>query len=314
MPGRAPAFGSPRDPAAALVRWRSWAGDNRIRKASFAGRAAEARITIAHFRHRELLRRNCGGGRGGWRARPFLRCGVAAGDARQVRRRGSGAGFARALARYRAGGSRGSGGVGDDLDELGAIAVTQGPGLVGSLLVGMTYAKALCFARGIPLIGVNHIEGHIHAVVMEARSAGGTIELPALALVVSGGHTHLFEVSRVAVSRARKDARRRGRRGVRQGREAAGLRLSGRSHDRQAGASWKSKAVRFTLAKMKGNALDFSFSGLKTAVLRWTQSRDLRAEIETRRLPLRDSTPSTDEWLAVTSRETLATWPAFRQR
>src|SRR5215472_16346292 len=72
-----------------------------------------------------------------------------------------------------------------------AVAVTKGPGLVGSLLVGITYAKSICFARGLPLIGVNHIEGHIHAVVLEA---GGAIEYPALALVVSGGHTHIFEV------------------------------------------------------------------------------------------------------------------------
>src|SRR5579864_7670889 len=77
------------------------------------------------------------------------------------------------------------------LNELAAVAVTKGPGLVGSLLVGMTYAKSLCFARGLPLIGVNHLEGHIHAVVLEAE---GAVEYPALALVVSGGHTHLFEV------------------------------------------------------------------------------------------------------------------------
>src|SRR5260221_358598 len=73
-------------------------------------------------------------------------------------------------------------------DDLSAVAVTEGPGLVGSLLVGITYAKSICFARGLPLIGVNHIEGHIHAVVLERR---GEIEYPALALVVSGGHTHL---------------------------------------------------------------------------------------------------------------------------
>ena len=77
------------------------------------------------------------------------------------------------------------------LDDLDAIAVTEGPGLVGSLLVGITYAKAICLVHGLPLIGVNHIEGHIYAVVLES---GGKVELPALALVVSGGHTHLFEV------------------------------------------------------------------------------------------------------------------------
>ena len=80
---------------------------------------------------------------------------------------------------------------GTGFGDLAAIAVTQGPGLVGSLLVGMTFAKSICLVHGIPLIGVNHIEGHIHAVVLEA---GPQIEYPALALVVSGGHTHLFEV------------------------------------------------------------------------------------------------------------------------
>ena len=75
------------------------------------------------------------------------------------------------------------------LEDLAAIAVTQGPGLVGSLLVGITYAKALALARELPLIAVNHIEGHIHAVASQNQ-----IEFPALALVVSGGHTHLFEV------------------------------------------------------------------------------------------------------------------------
>ena len=80
---------------------------------------------------------------------------------------------------------------GTKLKDLAAIAVTQGPGLVGSLLVGMTYAKSLSFATGVPIIAVNHIEGHIHAVVLEQ---GAAVLYPALALVVSGGHTHLFEV------------------------------------------------------------------------------------------------------------------------
>ena len=80
------------------------------------------------------------------------------------------------------------------LEGLDAIAATVGPGLVGSLLVGLTYAKSLSFARGLPLIAVNHIEGHIHAVILEAKGAGTPVEYPALALVVSGGHTHLFEV------------------------------------------------------------------------------------------------------------------------
>ena len=77
--------------------------------------------------------------------------------------------------------------------DLDAVAATSGPGLAGSLLVGLTYAKAISFATGIPLIAVNHIEGHIHAVILEAAAAGKPVEFPALALIVSGGHTHLFE-------------------------------------------------------------------------------------------------------------------------
>src|SRR5947209_5478525 len=74
-----------------------------------------------------------------------------------------------------------------------AIAVTQGPGLAGALLVGISYAKALAFAAEKPLIGVNHLEGHIHAVLLEERQKGNyELQFPVLALVVSGGHTHLY--------------------------------------------------------------------------------------------------------------------------
>ncbi|HTX36607.1 MAG TPA: tRNA (adenosine(37)-N6)-threonylcarbamoyltransferase complex transferase subunit TsaD [Bryobacteraceae bacterium] len=205
--------------------------------------------------------------------------------------------------------------AGVTLPALDAIAATVGPGLVGSLLVGLTYAKSLCFATGLPLIAVNHIEGHIHAVVLEARAAGTPVELPALALVVSGGHTHLFEVW-----------------------EAFTYRLLGKTRDDAAGEAFDKvakllgfgypggpivdqlapfgnpHAVRFTYAKMKGNALDFSFSGLKTAVLRWVQARDMAAEIESRRT-LRRSVPhpSVDEWLAVTPRPTLDLLASFQQ-
>src|SRR5262245_60168196 len=190
--------------------------------------------------------------------------------------------------------------------DLAAIAVTQGPGLVGSLLFGITYAKSLCFAQGIRLIGVNHIEGHIHAVILEASRAT-PVELPAVALVVSGGHTHLFEVD-----------------------EDFHYRLLGKTRDDAAGEAFDKvakllgfgypggpvidrlarygnpRAVPFTLARMKGNALDFSFSGLKTAVLRWTQARDMTTGIERRRELLGSTPHPTDEqWLAVTPRETL---------
>jgi N6-L-threonylcarbamoyladenine synthase len=201
------------------------------------------------------------------------------------------------------------------MDGLSAIAVTAGPGLVGSLLVGITYAKALSFASRIPLIGVNHIEGHIHAVVLESARDGHPVEYPALALVVSGGHTHLFEV-----------------------REGFSYRLLGRTRDDAAGEAFDKvakllgfgypggpvidrlaphgnpRAVRFTLARMKGNALDFSFSGLKTAVLRWVESHDLTAETQARRDLLRSAPqPSLDQWLAVTPRTTLDLLASFQR-
>src|SRR6202047_2909477 len=81
-------------------------------------------------------------------------------------------------------------------NSLDAIAVTQGPGLAGALLVGISYAKALAFALEKPLIAVNHLEGHIHAVLLEERQKRNrTVKFPVLALVVSGGHTHLYLAS-----------------------------------------------------------------------------------------------------------------------
>ena len=196
-----------------------------------------------------------------------------------------------------------------DYDDLSAVAATQGPGLVGSLLVGITYAKALSMARGLPLIAVNHIEGHIHAVASQ-----NAVEYPALALVVSGGHTHLYEV-----------------------REGFHYRLLGKTRDDAAGEAFDKvakllgfgypggpvidmlaphgdpEAVRFTLAKMKGNTLDFSFSGLKTAVLRWFEARDMSEEVATRRGLLgANHGPTRAEWLAVTPQATLDVLASFQ--
>src|SRR3981081_705968 len=80
-------------------------------------------------------------------------------------------------------------------DDLDAIAVTQGPGLVGALLVGITYGKTLASALHKPLIPVNHLEGHVHAVFLEAHRAGRNVKFPAVCLIVSGGHTVLYEVT-----------------------------------------------------------------------------------------------------------------------
>ena len=102
--------------------------------------------------------------------------------------------------------------AGKSLAELDLIAVTQGPGLAGALLVGLTYAKSLSWAAGKPLIGVNHLEGHIQAVLLEQRRHGRPEpEWPAVALVVSGGHTMLYLVEprggRLPLPSARPHAR-----------------------------------------------------------------------------------------------------------
>jgi N6-L-threonylcarbamoyladenine synthase len=194
-----------------------------------------------------------------------------------------------------------------NFDDLAAIAVTEGPGLVGSLLVGITYAKALCFARNLPLIAVNHIEGHIHAVALETQSG---IEYPALALVVSGGHTHLFEVragfSYRLLGKTRDDAAGEAYDKVA---KLLGFGYPGGPIIDQLAPHGDPHAVKFTLARMKGNTLDFSFSGLKTAVLRWVERHDLAAEIDARR---RAQGASVEDFLALTPQPTLDLLASFQ--
>src|SRR5271167_1053125 len=84
--------------------------------------------------------------------------------------------------------------AGMQLADVDAIGVTHGPGLVGALLVGITYGKTLAQALGKPLVPVNHLEGHVHAVFLEAHRAGREARLPAVCLIVSGGHTVIYEV------------------------------------------------------------------------------------------------------------------------
>ena len=205
--------------------------------------------------------------------------------------------------------------AGAALPTLDAIAATVGPGLVGSLLVGLTYAKSLCFATGLPLIAVNHIEGHIHAVILEARRDGTPVELPALALVASGGHTHLFEVGENftyrLLGKTRDDAAGEAFDKVA---KLLGFGYPGGPVIDQLAPHGNPHAVRFTFAKMKGNALDFSFSGLKTAVLRWVEAHDLAAEIEARRDLRRSvSRPTIEQWLAATPQATLDLIASFQQ-
>src|SRR6202162_1366863 len=170
------------------------------------------------------------------------------------------------------------------LGEVDAIAVTQGPGLVGALLVGITYGKTLAAALKKPLIPVNHLEGHVHAVFLEAHRVGRKVQFPAVCLIVSGGHTVLYEVSETQ-NLASKDFKPLSYRTIGQTRDDA----AGEAYDKVAkllalgypggpildrlavagnGANNGATApVRFGPTKMRGNALDFSFSGLKTAVL-----------------------------------------------
>jgi N6-L-threonylcarbamoyladenine synthase len=161
--------------------------------------------------------------------------------------------------------------------DLDAIGVTQGPGLVGSLLVGITYGKALAAALDKPLVAVNHLEGHIHAALLEAHQRGDVPSLPAVCLIVSGGHTILYEIKNAdrlsnglftfrKLGQTRDDAA-----GEAYDKVAKLLGLGypgGPILDRLAAASGSAPApTKFGPTKTRGNALDFSFSGIKTAVL-----------------------------------------------
>jgi N6-L-threonylcarbamoyladenine synthase len=240
------------------------------------------------------------------------------------------------------------------LDDLDAIAVTSGPGLAGALLVGITYAKALAFAQGLPLIAVNHLEGHIHAVLLQERQTPQPVgnglgsglsqpkDSPSLALVVSGGHTHLY-LARPAngtwhyrlIGRTLDDA-------------------AGEAYDKVAkllglgypGGPWidalasfgDPHAVPFSFAQVKTKvhlggkaprtkaaktapiaALDprflFSFSGIKTAVLRYVELHGLREEAKARvpRMLAMSKPPKTEaEALALCPRSTLDLIASFQ--
>ncbi len=193
------------------------------------------------------------------------------------------------------------------LESIDAFAVTQGPGLAGSLLVGITYAKALAFALSKPLIAVNHLEGHIHAVLLEQRrSQSSELAFPALALVVSGGHTHLFLVEKFEstwsyrnIGRTLDDAAGEAFDKVS---KLLALGYPGGPIIEKLAAHGNSHAIAMPLSQIKANqkrqggaeSYDFSFSGIKTAVLRFVQAHGLTDSIEKRRSALagiHDPTP-----------------------
>ena len=155
--------------------------------------------------------------------------------------------------------------AGVEYADLDGVAVTQGPGLVGSLLVGLEAAKAIAWIHGKPLIPVHHIAGHIQAPFL---AADGEVPLPALALVVSGGHTHLFEVPEPGEyhlrGRTRDDAAGEAFDKVA---KLLGLGYPGGPVIDRLAEGANDRAHEFTIAKPKDGSGDFSFSGIKTAVL-----------------------------------------------
>lgn len=160
-------------------------------------------------------------------------------------------------------------GAGVELAALEGIAVTRGPGLVGALLVGLSAAKAIAFARGIPLIGVHHMEGHILAVQLEA-----TVPYPYLALAVSGGHTHLYRVDGVGryqtLGRTLDDAAGEAFDKVA---KLIGLPYPGGVQIDRLAAAGNPRAIDFPRPLLHQDNLDFSFSGIKTAVLNYVKSQ-----------------------------------------
>ena len=222
--------------------------------------------------------------------------------------------------------------AGVGFDNLDAIAVTEGPGLAGALLVGITYAKALALALGKPLIAVNHLEGHIHAVLMEntgnRKQVTGNSLGPLLALVVSGGHTHLYLCTHISDTRCgAPDSKPThddetvmdGALGSWQYRNVGRTvdDAAGEAFDKVAkllglgypGGPWMDalarsgnpRTVEFRFGQIKARRgkvekespcaqhFDFSFSGIKTAVLRYIQAHGMAAGVEARRRALAEA-------------------------
>jgi N6-L-threonylcarbamoyladenine synthase len=157
--------------------------------------------------------------------------------------------------------------------DIDGLAVTIGPGLVGSLLVGVSYAKAMAFALAKPFVGVNHIEGHIYSVAFE----NPPIEYPAVALIVSGGHTNVFFIPEPGkykvVARTRDDAAGESFDKVAR---MMGLGYPGGPIIELLAREGNPKAVRFAIPRMGDGLPDFSFSGLKTAVTKYVRESGLR--------------------------------------
>jgi N6-L-threonylcarbamoyladenine synthase len=208
--------------------------------------------------------------------------------------------------------------AGLQFSEIDAIGVTQGPGLVGALLVGITYGKTLAAALGKPLVAVNHLGGHVHTVFLEAHKSGHVVQLPAVCLIVSGGHTVLYEVN-LKTGTPYEDGGELLYRKMGQTRDdAAGeaydkvAKLLGLGYpggpilDRLAAAAGAAAPVKFGPTKTRGNPLDFSFSGLKTAVLYHVrETPEYTAEIARREVLLQRGERTFEQLLTLCSPKTL---------
>ena len=238
--------------------------------------------------------------------------------------------------------------AGQTYQSINAIAVTQGPGLAGALLVGISYAKALAFALEKPLIAVNHLEGHIHAVLLEERQKGNReLSFPLLALVVSGGHTHLYLAAQRGeswsyenIGHTRDDAAGEAFDKVA---KLLGLGYPGGPVIDRLAKHGNPNAVKFSASQIKnpdrntsnravekrqgqsGRArtpiapqsllrFDFSYSGIKTAVLRYVELRGLAASIEGRRKALAEiAKPTLEDYLASCDQLTLDLIASFQK-
>ena len=232
--------------------------------------------------------------------------------------------------------------AGQTYASVDAIAVTQGPGLAGALLVGISFAKALAFALEKPLIAVNHLEGHIHAVLLEQRQSGDVdLHFPVLALVVSGGHTHLYLAqvhenlwSYWNIGRTRDDAAGEAFDKVAKllglgypgGPIIEGLAPHGDPHgvkfqmaqikhpDRRNQKLGDQKKVGQLRTEDDGPHFDFSYSGIKTAVLRYVETQNMKAAIEDRRRALGGiEKPTLEDTLRLCDRQTLNLAASFQR-
>jgi N6-L-threonylcarbamoyladenine synthase len=231
--------------------------------------------------------------------------------------------------------------AGQTYSSIDAIAVTQGPGLAGALLVGISYAKALAFALDKPLIAVNHLEGHIHAVLLEhRRTESGELEFPVLALVVSGGHTHLY-LAQVHenlwtyrnIGHTRDDAAGEAFDKVA---KLLGLGYPGGPAIDQLAPHGDPLAVKFQTSQIKhrdrrdhklgdhkpgdpeleeaGPQFDFSYSGIKTGVLRYVETHDMKPAIDARRAALAGiEKPALEDLLRLCDRQTLNLVASFQR-